>query len=62
MWNLEAFCSYIFIYNRRLIDECFDDGSPPDTPSRRFGFILAVFRIVAGFALRTQARPGNNSS
>ncbi len=35
---------------------------PPDTPSRRFGFILAVCRIVAGLASGTQARPGKRSS
>src|ERR1035441_6222951 len=35
---------------------------PPDTPSRQSGSILAVLRIVSGFALGTQARPGKRSS
>src|SRR5439155_25768208 len=35
---------------------------PPSTPSRRTGSILAVFRSVAGFASKGQARPGKSSS
>jgi hypothetical protein len=35
---------------------------PPSTPSRQTGSILAVFRSVAGFASKGQARPGKRSS